>query len=1366
MAKRDVQLVLKARNEADAAVKTLTGALEKLLGVQNDLSGSGERTGDTIDRLASALKTADAAYEAIAGAAGKAEASLAAAQGSLSANEARYRALGAQVRNAEQAIVGAAVAMREDGTAGAAARLGAAQAAWRDLQSEIGQVERTLTGQRAAVETAESGFRGMQNTVVAAQAAMREFGDESERASLRVIAAKNDERQAFLAAAQAAREEAQQRRQIEGAQAQFNAAAGVRDIDEGAARRSAAVFEEAARAEREAAAAKAANAEAAERLRAKLDPLTAAEQKHSAALAEAKRLYDAAEISAEEYAQARAQADKNMAGAAQAVADNSEAARSAREAAEAERELEAAASRLMARVDPLSAKMDRLNAEMSEAKALYHSGKISLSQYTIAQRQLEAQIKDTAAAQERFNRNGSNEIKGVFGLRPYELQNLSYQINDVFTQLASGTPITQTFAQQGGQILQIFPRVLTGFVKYARGLALVGVAMAPIIIGMSRMKELAGVQRDFAASLELSGRKAEYQASALTESVRAMDEYGASVEDATAAVKVFINEGIASDKIEAFGAASIDAAKVLGVDLKEAAEGSAKAFSSGYDAVAEFDDKLGFLTVSEREQIRAMFESGRASEAREMAFDRFYQKVQDGARESETAFDRMTSAMARAWQSLEDYLSNSSIFEEMAYRFETLAVRIAYIFNRLQGMSEQEAADAARGTDPNKATPGGDTLDEGGAKREKARREALADIELDRKALRAKGDAQKAAIAGERAYAAEMRKSGDTVIAAAKKELAVQQALSSGRSKRGGRGKSLGDRQAEFNAEIDRQNKAREIEAGQVTTTNRLRGTALILEQRRQAIVDAIAKAEERAVKGGKESLKLTQDRRAEIARTVGLEFDAKNEKAVIQAQRNEAEERLNNLLEDRRVLLRAAEFESPGTAAYAQVMRNVSDIETEIAEARGEIVGFWNDVAGDPEKIALLDTTLAKVQQVIATLRTGGDEISRDGIERARAAAEQGLQMLSAQRDLVQEQIEFAQKNGEPGRAGELQKRLVEVNSRLAEGAQNAIAFWRVIAGNPEYLALMGRTAEEVQNIIMGLENTIAASQNMRTQFLASGEDINRMAAQMGTNAMSQFAQDLVAGQNAIESLALAFANFAADFLMQIAEMIAMQAIFNAISGETGGGGLGGGIAGAMGSLFAAAAPLTAAAAGLSGAGAALAGAGATLAGAGGTLTAGGTAVAAGSGVLTGAVTAGMAFAAALQAAATTLLIANSMSAGSGGVFHGGGVVGGKGGRGRAVSSALFAGATRYHSGGVVGLKPNEVPIIAERGEEMLTREDPRHRANGGKGGGGDRGLTQILAIGEDQVARAMAGRAGGDMVLTHIRTNRASIRELLGIR
>lgn len=59
--------------------------------------------------------------------------------------------------------------------------------------------------------------------------------------------------------------------------------------------------------------------------------------------------------------------------------------------------------------------------------------------------------------------------------------------------------------------------------------------------------------------------------------------------------------------------------------------------------------------------------------------------------------------------------------------------------------------------------------------------------------------------------------------------------------------------------------------------------------------------------------------------------------------------------------------------------------------------------------------------------------------------------------------------------------------------------------------------------------------------------------------------------------------------------------------------------------------------------------------------------------------------------------------------VMHEGGMVG-RAGRMREVPAAIFAGAPRFHNGGWAGLRPNEVPIIAEKGERILSKEQARY--------------------------------------------------------
>ena len=80
-------------------------------------------------------------------------------------------------------------------------------------------------------------------------------------------------------------------------------------------------------------------------------------------------------------------------------------------------------------------------------------------------------------------------------------------------------------------------------------------------------------------------------------------------------------------------------------------------------------------------------------------------------------------------------------------------------------------------------------------------------------------------------------------------------------------------------------------------------------------------------------------------------------------------------------------------------------------------------------------------------------------------------------------------------------------------------------------------------------------------------------------------------------------------------------------------------------------------------------------------------------------------------------------------------------------VSPAIFAGAMRYHTGGVVGLRPNEVPIIAKKNEEMINESDPRHRNNGGlaeKGGGGAQAIRNIITLDPDFAASMMKSPSG----------------------
>ncbi len=118
---------------------------------------------------------------------------------------------------------------------------------------------------------------------------------------------------------------------------------------------------------------------------------------------------------------------------------------------------------------------------------------------------------------------------------------------------------------------------------------------------------------------------------------------------------------------------------------------------------------------------------------------------------------------------------------------------------------------------------------------------------------------------------------------------------------------------------------------------------------------------------------------------------------------------------------------------------------------------------------------------------------------------------------------------------------------------------------------------------------------------------------------------------------------------------------------------------------------------------------------------------------------------------------VAGTMSVGAK-VNHAGGMAGT--GPMRQVNPLIFAGAPRYHSGGMVGLKPGEVPAILQTGEEVLSRRDPRNQANGGGAGGGVRIINTI----DPEMAGEFFNSPQGERVFVNlISRNAATLRNVL---
>lgn len=282
----------------------------------------------------------------------------------------------------------------------------------------------------------------------------------------------------------------------------------------------------------------------------------------------------------------------------------------------------------------------------------------------------------------------------------------------------------------------------------------------------------------------------------------------------------------------------------------------------------------------------------------------------------------------------------------------------------------------------------------------------------------------------------------------------------------------------------------------------------------------------------------------------------------------------------------------------------------------------------------------------------------------------EQQIADLETQRNEILAQRKIYEQQGDGEKMKQADAELAIINQKLLEAVALAQQMMAALGGE-------GADAAIAKMKTLGLEisNTNAAGQNFRMTAEEMSQNIFNNLESGIVSAFQTFAQAIANGENAVESLGMAFRQFAANFLMEIATMILKQTIFNAL--QTFSKAMGG-------NMFA--------------------------------LT-----------------------------------------------RHTGGAVTATGGSTREVSPMWFRNAVRYHTGGIAGLAPDEVPTILRQGEEVLTETDPRHRANGGGGGGKSTKVINMFDA-ASFLGAALAEKIGEEAVLNYVRANPAAFKAALG--
>ena len=246
------------------------------------------------------------------------------------------------------------------------------------------------------------------------------------------------------------------------------------------------------------------------------------------------------------------------------------------------------------------------------------------------------------------------------------MQMLPAQITDVVTSLATGMPIWMVAIQQGGQIKDSFGgigaamRAMASMISpTAVGLGVVGGAAAAL--GVAAFQGYTEVQ-NLNTALIANGNIGRLSADGIGAAAERVGELTGAYGTARDAAQALAASGkVSGEMLETVLHGVVAAAELTGESVEDMAEDFADLAKEPAEAVAKLNEKYNFLTYAVYEQIKALEEQGRETEAINLAQSTYAQaaierqnRVKENLGTLERAWNGVWGAAKGAWDAMMD----------------------------------------------------------------------------------------------------------------------------------------------------------------------------------------------------------------------------------------------------------------------------------------------------------------------------------------------------------------------------------------------------------------------------------------------------------------------------------------------------------------------------------------------------------------------------------------------------------------------------------------------------------------------------------------------------------------------------------------
>lgn len=254
---------------------------------------------------------------------------------------------------------------------------------------------------------------------------------------------------------------------------------------------------------------------------------------------------------------------------------------------------------------------------------------------------------------------------------------LPAQLTDVVTSLASGMPVWLVAIQQGGQIKDSFNgignaarAVASAVPPVALGLTAVGAAAVTAAVGLAKGEaETAAFNR----AIILTGNAAGTTADQLRGMAIALG--GSATEGAAAAAlaEIAATGKIAADQIQAVATAALSMEQTTGKAVSDTVKEFVRLADEPAAASAKLNEQYNYLTTSVYEQIKALEDQGRTTEAAKLATDTYAEAIRERSGQVienlgyvESAWNAIVGVTKRATDAIREFGRDQTISDQIA----------------------------------------------------------------------------------------------------------------------------------------------------------------------------------------------------------------------------------------------------------------------------------------------------------------------------------------------------------------------------------------------------------------------------------------------------------------------------------------------------------------------------------------------------------------------------------------------------------------------------------------------------------------------------------------------------------------------------